>query len=70
MDNGLSILAWIHEREREREREGERERARTFFGDQRTTLAISFGGGLNMFGPGSGTMRGCGLIRVGVALLE
>ena len=27
-------------------------------------------GGLNMFGPGSGTIRRCGLVGVGVALLE
>jgi hypothetical protein len=26
--------------------------------------------GLNMLGPGSGTIRRCGLVRVGVALLE
>ena len=27
-------------------------------------------GGLNMLGPGSGTIRKCGLVGVGVALLE
>jgi hypothetical protein len=27
-------------------------------------------GGLNMLGPGSGTIRRCGLVRIGVALLE
>ena len=27
-------------------------------------------GGLNMLGPGSGTIRRCGLVGVGVALLE
>jgi hypothetical protein len=27
-------------------------------------------GGLNMLGPGSGTIRRCGLVEVGVALLE
>ena len=27
-------------------------------------------GGLNMLGPGSGTIRWCGLVGVGVALLE
>jgi hypothetical protein len=27
-------------------------------------------GGLNMLGPKSGTIGGCGLVRVGVALLE
>ena len=27
-------------------------------------------GGLNMLGPGNGTVRRCGLVRVSVALLE
>jgi hypothetical protein len=34
------------------------------------SIIVTIYGGLNMLGPGSSTVRKCGLVGVGVALLE